>query len=193
MSEPGVRAAILAGGLGTRLGGAKATAELAGRTLISYPIEAARGAGLPPMVIAKRGSDLPALDCELVVEPDEPVHPLLGVITALETWGGPVIVLGCDMPFVTAPLLGWLSGHGPPTVAAVLGRVEPLLAIYAKADAPSLRASLEEEASLRHAVERLGPSRVGEGELSRFGDPGTIVRSVNTEEDLAEAEGLLSS
>ena len=36
--------AILAGGRGTRLGGDKARAELAGRPLISYPLAAAAAA-----------------------------------------------------------------------------------------------------------------------------------------------------
>jgi molybdopterin-guanine dinucleotide biosynthesis protein A len=192
MTNTGARAAILAGGRGSRLGGGKATAELAGRPLISYPIDAARGAGLAPMVVAKRGSELPALDCELVTEPDEPVHPLLGIVTALGATGGPVLVLGCDMPFVTAPLLEWLSGREPPTVAAMFGHLEPLLGIYGKADAPSLRAALEQAAPLRRAVERLRPTRVGEAELSRFGDPSAVVRSINTEEDLAAAESALS-
>lgn len=189
---PRVRAAILAGGRASRLGGEKATADLAGRPLIAYPLDAARGADLDPIVIAKEGSSLPDLDCEVVREPDEPVHPLLGILTAIESTAGPVLVLGCDMPFVTASLLGWLAAWKPAAVAEVDGRLEPLLAVYGPADSVPLAAALDERAPLREAVERLRPERVGEGELQRFGDPRTLVRSVNTEADLAEVALQLS-
>jgi molybdenum cofactor guanylyltransferase len=187
-----VRAAILAGGRARRLGGAKATAELAGRPLIAYPLEAAQGAALDPLVVAKDGSSLPSLDCEVIREPDEPVHPLLGILSAIEATGGPVLALGCDMPFVGAPLLRWLAARKPPAVAEVDGHLEPLLAVYGPADAGSLGAALDERAPLREAVERVGPERVGEVELQRFGDPRTLVRSVNTEADLADAARELS-
>jgi molybdopterin-guanine dinucleotide biosynthesis protein A len=189
---PRVRAAILGGGRASRLGGEKATADLAGRPLIAHPLEAARDAALDPLVVAKRGSSLPEVDCEIVREPDEPVHPLLGILTAIEACHGPVLILGCDMPFVTAPLLRWLAECEPPVVAEIEGRLEPLLAVYGSADAATLAAALEREAPLREAVERLEPLKVGEGELVRFGDPRKLVRSINTEADLAEAERLIA-
>lgn len=187
------RAAILAGGRGRRLGGAKATADLAGRPLIAYPLESARRAGLEPFVVAKHDSALPELDSEVVREPDEPTHPLLGIVTALQAVPGPVVVIGCDMPFLTAPLLRRLAACAPPAVAEAGGRLEPLLAVYGPADAAVLRDALDEEAPLRRTVERLDPDRIGEAELGRFGDPQRLVTSVNSEADLAEAAQLLSA
>jgi len=188
----GARAAILAGGRATRLGGAKATVEFAGRPLIAHPVESAREAGLEPFVVAKRNSPLPELDCDLLTEPDEPTHPLVGILSALRACEGPIVALGCDMPFLTAPLLRWLAAHTPPAVAEVGGRLEPLLAVYGPADAGSLRGALDDEAPLREAVERLGPTRIGEEELGRFGEPRILAMSVNSEADLAEAERLIS-
>jgi molybdopterin-guanine dinucleotide biosynthesis protein A len=185
------RAAILAGGRASRLGGEKAAADLAGRPLIAYPLEAAREAGLDPVVVAKSNSSLPELGCDVLLEPDEPVHPLLGILTAIEASDAPVLALGCDMPFVTAPLLGWLAEREPPAVAEVDGRLEPLLAVYGPADAPTLRAALQDQAPLREAAERLDPERIGEAELRRFGDPRRLAMSVNTVEALAEAARLL--
>jgi molybdenum cofactor guanylyltransferase len=189
---PRARAAILAGGRASRLRGEKATADLAGRPLIAYPLDAARKAGLDPLVVAKAGSPLPKLDCEIVREPDDPVHPLLGILTAIDACDGPVLALGCDMPFVTAALLRWLAEREPPAVAEVDGRLEPLLAVYGPGDAATLAAALDEDAALREAVERLHPQRVGETELARFSDPRMLVRSLNTEADLADAARLLS-
>jgi molybdenum cofactor guanylyltransferase len=192
-ARPRVRAAILAGGRARRLGGEKATAELAGRPLIAYPIETARAAGLDPVVVAKRGTPLPELDCELIREPDLPAHPLLGILTALDACDGPVIALGCDMPFVTAPLLSWLAGREPAAVASVDGRREPLLAIYGPGNAAALGAALDQEAPLREAVDRLDPEILGEARLVPFGDPRRLAMSVNTEADLAEAARVLSA
>ena len=186
------RAAILAGGRASRLGGEKATADLAGRPLIAYPLDAARDAGLDPLVVAKRSSILPELDCEIIGEPDDPSHPLLGILTAIDACDGPVLAVACDMPFVTAPLLSWLAEREPPMVAEIGGRLEPLLAVYGPGDAATLAIALEREAPLREAVEGLGPERVGEAELGRFGDPRTLVRSINTGADLAEAGRLVS-
>ena len=188
-----MRAAILAGGRALRLGGEKATAELAGRPLIGYGIEAARAAGLEPVVVAKRASPLPTIACEVIVEPDRPVHPLMGIITALESSVEPTVVLACDMPLLTAPLLRWLAGRRPPAVASVDGRLEPLLAIYRPGDAAVLRSALREEAPLRTAVERLRPRLLREAQLRRFGEPRDLVLGVNTKSELLEAARLISA
>ncbi len=184
-------AAILAGGRATRLGGAKASAELAGRPLISHPIAAAREAGLDPLVVAKRGTALPPLDCELAVEPDEPFHPLVGLITALERHPEGVVALGCDMPFVTGALLAELAARRPPAAAAVDGRLEPLLGLYDERALPVFREALEAEATLRGTVARLEPQTLGEDELERFGDPTRLVISVDSPEALERAGTML--
>ena len=102
--------AVLAGGAATRLGGAKATVELAGRPLIAYPLEALAQAGIDAVVVAKADSPLPPLEVEVVTEPDEPRHPLAGVVAALEHAGVPrSLVLPCDAPFVSPMLLRVLA------------------------------------------------------------------------------------
>ena len=97
--------AILAGGQGRRMGGHKALADFHGEPLIARPLRAAADAGLDAVVVAKAATALPALDVPVWLEPDEPVHPLLGIVTALERAERPVVAVGCDMPFVSADLL----------------------------------------------------------------------------------------
>ena len=75
--------AVLAGGRGRRMGRPKALVELGGAPLIAHPLAAAAAAGLDAVVIAKAGTALPALDVPVWLEPDQPVHPLLGIVTAL--------------------------------------------------------------------------------------------------------------
>ncbi|MGN6816529.1 MAG: molybdenum cofactor guanylyltransferase, partial [Solirubrobacterales bacterium] len=52
--RPATLGAVLAGGRGSRLGGAKAWVELGGRPLYSYPLAAIEAAGLDPVVCVKQ-------------------------------------------------------------------------------------------------------------------------------------------
>ena len=191
-ARPRPRVAILAGGRGSRLGADKPSVAVAGRPLISYPLQAARAAELASVVVAKPGTSLPDLDCEVIREPAAPVHPLLGILAAIAAGDGPVIALGCDMPFVTPALLDWLADRDAPAVASVAGRLEPLLAVYGPNDATFLEPALAERAPLREAAARLDPELLGERDLARFGDPRRLVMSINTEADLAEAQSFLA-
>lgn len=187
---------MLAGGSGSRLGGTKPLARLGGRPLISYPLAAALASGHETLVIAKRRFPLPALvpGCQVAYEPDLPQHPLRGIVTALtHAAGRPVIVVGCDMPFLTARLLAWLAEipAASSVVTVIGGRPQPLLARYAPRDLPALEGALHEQAPLRQTVRALMPRSIAEAELRRFGDPRTLCFNVNDPADLAQAEELL--
>ncbi len=132
-----VLAAVLAGGSGSRIGGAKATAQLDGQALISYPLAAALGALGSVAIVAKDGVDLPQLDqrVELWSEPDEPRHPVVGVIEALRrARGSAVVVIACDLPLLTSEVVALIAGADAEGSVAVLasaaGRPQPLLARY---------------------------------------------------------------
>lgn len=183
---------MLAGGLGERIGGSKPLTELGGRPMISYPLAALRAAGLHAIVLAKADSALPELSCPVLREPEEPRHPLCGVTTALrEAAGRPVVVVGCDMPFASGPLLAWLAGLEGLVVPEVGGRLQPLLARYEPAHAGALELALGSGRSMHDAVLALRPQIVGEGALRRFGDPGRLFFNVNDQADLLLAERLL--
>jgi molybdenum cofactor guanylyltransferase len=170
--------AVLAGGRGRRMGAPKPLAELGGAPLIARPLAAAAAAGLDAVVVAKAGTPLPE-GLRVWHEPDEPFHPLLGVVTALEYAGGPVVAIGCDQPFVPGELLARLAA-GPETAVTIGGRIEPFPARYEPAWLPALRAALEREAPMRATLEALAPATI-EFEAA-------ALRSVDTPEDLAAAE-----
>jgi molybdenum cofactor guanylyltransferase len=186
--------AVLAGGLGRRLGGRKALAELGGRPLVSRVVGIVGAAGLEPVVVAKPDTPLPRLDCRLLTEPSEPRHPLTGLTTALGASAGRgVIAIGCDMPLVPRRLLSWLAELDDElAVCEVDGRLEPLLARYPQSAAPALRASLDRGEAMRDAVATLDPRIVREDELARFGEPEEIVFNVNSPDDLERAHELLA-
>jgi molybdopterin-guanine dinucleotide biosynthesis protein A len=97
-----------------------------------------------------------------------------------------VLVCAADMPFVTADacrtLLG-AAGTSPAVVATAEGVLQPVLGLYAPAALELLRAA-PPDAPLTRTVEALEPVRVAL--------PAALVRSVNTPEELAEAEAQLA-
>jgi molybdopterin-guanine dinucleotide biosynthesis protein A len=186
--------AILAGGAGRRLGGAKALARLEGRPLVEYPLASARGTGLEVVVLAKPSTALPELDCEVTLEPEQPRHPLCGIVAGMRRGGGrPVIVLACDMPFVTAPLITWLASLQGSAVTELSGRTQPLLARYSSGARAALERALREGVPARVAVARLRARRVDERVLRRFGRPQTLCFNVNEPSDLARAKRELAA
>jgi molybdenum cofactor guanylyltransferase len=181
--------AVLAGGRGRRLGGGKPSTELAGRPLASYAAAALAGVCDRVALLCKRGEEAPELPgVERWDEPDEPRHPLTGIVHALERAGGPVLVCAADMPFVTTDALRTLlqgagGAEAPAVVAVADGVLQPVLGLYAPAALASLREA-EDGAPLSRTVESLDPARVAL--------PPALVRSVDTPEELAEAEELLA-
>jgi molybdopterin-guanine dinucleotide biosynthesis protein A len=172
--------AVLAGGRGRRMGEPKALAQLRGAPLIARPLAAAAAAGLEAVVVAKAGTPLPELTVPVWREPDEPTHPLLGIVTALERAQRPVVAVGCDMPFLTAELLARLAA-GPEAAVCVNGRLAPLPARYEPAALPALRAALAGEASLQATLAALEPALIHTSHAR-------LVASVNTPEELAAAQ-----
>lgn len=167
-------------------------ATLGGRPLICHTLAAARGAELETIVVAKPGTRLPSLSEQVLLEPDTPSHPLCGVLTALELAGRrspapAVLLLACDMPFLTSPLLGWLASLGGAAIAEVDGRLQPLLARCTPEHLPVVREALDERRSLIAAIEALRPRVVRERELACFGSPERLCFNVNDADDLRRA------
>jgi molybdopterin-guanine dinucleotide biosynthesis protein A len=186
--------AILAGGRSTRMGAPKPVAQLGGRPLLSYPVAAARAVDLQPWVVAKRDTELPPLDCQVLTEPDEPVHALAGVVAALGASGGQAVVaVAGDMPFVEDKLIAWLASHLGTVAITSGGRLQPLLARYDPSDAEALAAAIERGDAAQDALRALDPKLVGDEELRRFGDPQRICFNVNTPGDLERAERMLAT
>lgn len=179
---------VLAGGLGRRMAGTKATAQLGGRPLASYPVAALGSVCGQVVIVAKRDTELPELGVERWDEPDDPQHPIAGIKYALERAGGPILVCAGDMPFADADTLGLIGAELQPGMKAAVGfcegRLEPLLAAYAPEALESLAVAPADE-PLRRTVEALMPVLV---DVSP-----EVVFNVNTPGDLAEAERRLSS
>ncbi len=185
---------VLAGGVGSRMHGAKVCADLHGQPLIAYPLAALAEAGLEAVVCAKPGDRLPPLDAPVLLEPERPRHPLTGIVTGLRAGEGrPIVAIACDLPFVAPGLLRLLADAPDRLVAPKLdGRLQPLLARYEPSLLPELEAALEREEPLARTVEALEPRLLGEDDLAPFGDPRRLLFNVNDPDDLRQAERLLT-
>jgi len=182
---------VLAGGRGRRIGGGKATVELHGRPLLSYPVGALRAALGAVAVVAKAETELPPLPgVEVWLEPDEPRHPLAGIVHALRVaQGRPVVVAAGDLPFVSTELVVDLActdaGGRPAVVPRAGGRLQPLLARYDAAAAEPLEQALQTGGgTLTAAVEALRPAVVEIADETPF-------FNVNVPEDLLTAAALM--
>jgi molybdopterin-guanine dinucleotide biosynthesis protein A len=181
--SPPPLAVILAGGLSRRMGAPKAVVALGGRPLLAWALAAAAEAGLDAVVVAKPGSPLPPVDVPVCAEPELPVHPLTGLIAALERAAPRAVVASaCDMPFVPPALLARLAALDA-VAAAPAGEAFP--ARYSPAALPVLRAGLAREAPLREVLADLDP------EVVVVEDPARALLGVNDRETLARAEARL--
>jgi len=172
--------AVLAGGRGRRLGGAKPVAELEGMPLVEWPLEAAREAGLEAVVVAKASTPLPPLAVPVWIEPDEPTHPLAGLVFALEQADGrPVVAVACDMPHVGPELLARLAAADGIAAARL---DHPFPGRYEPSALPVLRDALAREAPAREALAAL--------QAAELGAPGAALLGVNTPGELAAAARL---
>ena len=184
---------VLAGGQGRRLGGAKASARLCGRPLVSYPLAALATVLDQVVVLAKDSTELPDLPGTAVwIERESRQHPLVGLIEALALASGrPVLACGVDFPLLTASLVRSLAFGGAESALAVVashrGEIQPLLGRYHPRAAARLRDALmaDDRLALRPGVMALDPVCV------EVGDPQALL-NVNTPADLERAAEALS-
>jgi molybdopterin-guanine dinucleotide biosynthesis protein A len=189
-------AAILAGGHGHRLGGRDKSAividgvDVLDRQLAALAPVAARVfvVGRPAARFAERG--LPVVE-DLVAG----AGPLGGVYTALRTaTTSRVLVIACDMPFLTAEFLAFVGtvGHGCDVVVPRDGRgLHPLCAAWSVDAAPIVGRVLDEGVrAVRGALEALRVHIIEENALREFDPDGRLLHNINTLDDLARARIL---
>lgn len=171
-----------------------------GPTLIERTVAAARAAGATEIIIVARvGQSLPVMDDTHIVEDETPeVGPLAGLARGLAaTQYEAALALACDLPYLSVPLLQWMTAQGRDGWDALVPRLptdanpegwEPLHALYTRACLPAIRAALDR--GERRMTAPLAHLRVRPltADAMRPHDPEMrSTRSVNTPETWAEA------
>lgn len=192
---PDLAVAVLAGGKSTRFGQDKALVRVVpnGPTLIEQTIATVRSLSDSVVVI---GSDrFRRLSLDGSIQPDdEPDRgPLGGIATALRMIERPrVLVVACDMPCLSIPLLSWMAGRRSDADVLIPrtgdGRWQPMHAIYRRSALPAVEAALKTDAaSVRSIFPHLSVEVIAEAELRQFDPELSSLFSLNRPEDLDRA------
>ena len=146
-----VTTVILAGGLGTRIGGAKGLRLLHGRMLIDWVLDAVKDQSEEILINANHPCDAyEHFGYKVVVDQTQDfLGPLAGVQSALRCACHDFIVsVPCDTPFLPRNLISNLfravtvKSTTEVAVAVVTGKRQPTIAIYRKSLLPQLDAYL---------------------------------------------------
>ena len=201
MSKDNVIGAVLAGGRGRRIGGDKATVELDGSPLISYPVGALRSAGLDVVLALRSGQEMLAglEDVSFVQDEFEGAGPL-GGLHALLKWMPSewALVVSCDQPFVRVNLLHGLLAHierdADAIVARTADRIQPLPGLFRKTCLPFVEEALAKgEMSLRDLLHHFRLCELEGEEIDRLDLARSSFININTPEDLANARRLAAA
>ncbi len=148
---PDLAVAVLAGGASRRFGADKALVTLCpnGATLIELAVSAGRSVAAATFVVGHERY-APYLPGVPIVSDDRPGEgPLAGIQAALRfTSAQRVLVLACDMPCLSTPLLRWMAAIE--TNADVLiprtadGQWQPMPAIYSRSAIGGIEHALDE-------------------------------------------------
>ncbi len=184
-------AAILAGGLSSRLGEDKIVASLGGVTVLEWQRDRLLPLFPSVFVVTKDPSWLSWAGIPVVADALRVSASAVGVYTAvLAAPGDRVLCLACDMPFVPERLLVALAERsaGYDVLVPRHGdHLEPLCAVYSRTVLPPLEAQLARGANridLLYAHVRTAYFDLDDG---AFGDPAQLFLNVNTPEELARA------
>ena len=197
-----IEATILAGGTSRRMGKDKAFIRLqepAGRTLIEALVELLEPDYEPVRILAGQSPVAPYAALGVAVQPDRRPRsgPLGGIHTALTTAERDVVlVVACDLPFLTREFLDGLSGllsEHDAVVPRPRGVPVPVCAFYSKRCLPALEARLDRgELKAADFLDDLAVRWVEGGELARIDPGGTALFNLNTPEDIERAKEIAS-
>lgn len=186
-------AAILAGGRARRLGGLdKSRIVVGGRTILERQVEVLRGLVDRVVIVTDDPRRFAGAGQPVIADAVPGCGSLGGIYTAVTAADGPVLVLACDMPFVTAPFLARVIEAGREADIAIPRTADgfhPLCASYAAACAGPLRRRIESGAY--KVLDLLSDVRVrelGPDEIAPFDPDGLLLLNLNTPGDLDRAE-----
>ena len=196
-----VTAAVLAGGKSTRFGSDKATAVLAGRSLLEWVVRGVAPACAAVVVVRARGQELPDVDTVATVSVVDDQYddrgPLAGLVAGFAAIDTPLaFAVSCDVPLVRTELVRGLADLAPGhdiVLPHVDGFPQPLLAMYRVARClPVFRRAVEEgQLKVTRAFGGLRIRSVREQELRALDAHLESFRNVNQPGDVAEVERLL--
>jgi molybdopterin-guanine dinucleotide biosynthesis protein A len=186
-------AAILAGGRARRLGGRdKTQLVIDGRTILDRQLHVLHRVADHVIVVANDPARFAGLGLPVFGDLVPDAGALGGIYTALALAKEPVMVVACDMPYLTAPFLTYVMAAAQDADLAVPRSADgyhPLCACYTQACAGPIRQRLD--AGLLKVLDLFDDVHVrtiDPVELAAFDPDGLLLFNINTPDDLARAE-----
>lgn len=194
-----VLGAVLAGGKSRRFGTQKALATFLNEPMALRALRALDRLCREVVVVTGDPQVGRILYCPTIPDLIPDAGPLGGLHAALcvarARGSAGVVLLGCDMPMVSAEVVSLVVeegiGSGSQAAVATAGRkgVEPLCGWYASDCLETVEARLAgEDRSLLGLLEALDAHRIPRDHLRRVCDPDVAFRSVNTLAELSDLE-----
>lgn len=188
--------AIQAGGQSQRMGQDKGLVLLHGRPLVRHILDRVADLGDEILITTNRPQDYAFLGVRLASDETPGAGALVGLRTALQaSHGDKVLVLACDMPFVSRPLLVHLIGLAPQADVVIprsAGQYEPTHAVYDRSCLAEIEISLAAgDMRMVGFLPRVRVLTVEDDVIDRLDPSRRSFFNVNTPEELALAERLL--
>jgi molybdenum cofactor guanylyltransferase len=189
---------VTAGGKSSRMGRDKAWLELDGVLMIERVIAALRPVTASVTIIANR-PEYGRLNLPVVADTHFDVGPLEAIRTSLANSRQPrVVLVGCDLPFVTSQLFAHLLRADDSAQAVVPldegCRIEPLCAVYATAALDAVTELIESgERKVSRLFERIPTRFVAFDELRPLRGAGLFFENINSPADYERALERLKS
>jgi len=198
-SDPIFTAAVLAGGHGRRLGGVDKSALIVGNgSILDRQLSLLRGLTPHVLIVTNERSRVQAEDIPVAVDRIAGAGALGGLYTALtEAPTEQVLVIGCDMPYVTASFLLHVIERGRGVDAAVprdQHGLHPLCASYRRRAAGHFYERIRSgDLRVAEALRDLDVRELGPDELAPFDPDGRLLLNINTPDDYARARLLAAT
>ncbi|MBI3669789.1 MAG: molybdenum cofactor guanylyltransferase [Acidobacteria bacterium] len=188
---------VLAGGQSSRMGSDKALLDIGGVPLL---VRTARL--VEPLVAAVTVVGSPeryaALGLRVIPDHWTGIGPLGGLGTALRASTTPwSLVVGCDLPYLTATWLDWfmaraLASQADALLPQTIHGLEPLCAMYGATCAPVVAAAIEAGVhKVTDGLRGLAVQMVREEEWKGIESADVLFKNMNTPEDYAEVRAKL--
>jgi molybdopterin-guanine dinucleotide biosynthesis protein A len=187
--DPPASAAILAGGRALRFGGVdKSGLVIAGRTILEHQVAELSQITDDLLLVGGQAPSEKLTGVRHIPDLVPGCGPLSGLHAALSAARAPVVVVvACDMPFVTAPLLRYFLTlvNGPDGPDLVVPRTEggyhPLCAAYTRACLePITRRLADGRLRVDGLFEDVRVRVVARDAIAAFGDPDRLLANLNT-------------
>lgn len=177
----------MAGGQSKRFGSDKALVLHKGKPLIAHAVDVIRAVGLEACVVTEKQRDYSFLKCPIHFDRQSFRGPLAGLKRAFEVFPDEqILVLTCDMPFLTEGDLRYLIDKSREETAIVLyrlhpGRFQPFPGIYST----SLESAIHLDEGNRNSMQDFLKATDGVLEISAISAISNF-SNINTQESISQ-------